>query len=361
VDETNVTTATMSLQDARYRRAAAVNDLFTRSLSRIAQLPGVEQTAVALSLPYERALNTNWRFDGDDAQQTVVAFTYITPGYFHALGIPVLRGRGFDDHDNGTSTAVAVVNDTFVREHSVDRDVIGRALRVGPSTAPPVTIVGVAGAIQQRVTFGGIGPIEARSAVYLPATQFSDDLFVLAHTFFQPSWIVRTRGPIAIIPSLNQVLRDIDRQLTFNKFRTIEDLRADATVTPRLLAWLLGALATIAMTLCVVGVYGLVASSVAERRRELGVRMALGATPLDTLKTATAAAVGLAACGALAGLLLSLGANDMLRRIVYGIAVNDPLTMAGAAGLVMLAAVAAAVVPALRTLRMNLTAVLNNR
>jgi putative ABC transport system permease protein len=361
VDATNVITATMSLQDARYRTAAAVNSLFARSVDRIAQVPGVERAAVALSLPYERALNQNWRFDDDDTPHDVVSLIYVTPDYFRALGIPVLRGRGFDNRDTVASTAVAVVNDALVRQYGGDRESLGRVLRLGGPAAPPATIVGVSGSVQQRLMFVGVGPIEPRPTVYLPSTQFGDGGFAVAHTFFQPSWIVRTRGPIAVTASLKQVLHDLDPQLQFNKFRTIDDVRAEATSTPRLLAWLLGALAAIALTLCVVGVYGLVANSVAERRRELGVRMALGATPLDTLKTAAAAGIGLTACGALAGLLLSTTANGMLRQIVYGVAVNDPTTMGVAAGIVVLTSATAAVVPALRILRMNLTAVLNNR
>jgi predicted permease len=361
VDGTNVITATMSLQDARYRTAAAVDSLFSRSLERIERMPGVEHAAIALSLPYERALNQNWQFDGDPTPHDVIALTYVTPDYFRALKVPMLGGRSFDDRDTLTSPAVAVVNDAFVRQYGGGRDVVGRVLRFPGPGARPVQVVGVAGAIQQRTTFGSFGPIEARPAVYQPAAQFNDTGFVLVHTWFQPSWIVRTRGPIAVIPSLKQVLRDIDPQLTFNKFRTIDDLRAEATITPRILAWLLAALAAIALTLCGVGVYGLVANSVVERRRELGVRMALGATSLDTLKTAAAAGIGLTVCGAIAGLLLSLLVTGVMRQVVFGVAVNDPLTMAAAAFIVVITAAAAAIVPALRTLRMNLTAVLNNR
>ena len=361
VDATNVMTATLSLQDARYQTAAAVNRLFDRTLDRITQLPGVEAAAVALSLPYERALNQNWRFDDETPGRDVVAITYVTPDYFRALRIPVLKGRGFDGHDTSQSPAVAVVNDAFARQYSSDRGVVGRVLRFGGPNAIPVEIVGLAGTIQQRVMFGSIGPIEARPAAYLPATQVDDGGFLLAHTWFQPSWIVRTRGPIAVIPSLRQVLRDIDPQLTFNRFRTIDDLRAEATEMPRLLAWLLAALAAVALALCGVGVYGLVANSVEARRRELGIRMALGATPIDTLTLVVASGVGLTAGGVVLGLLLSTALTGMMREIVYGIAVNDPLTMAAAAAIVVFTSVTAAVVPGLRTLRMNLSAILSAR
>jgi predicted permease len=364
VDATSVATATMSLQDPRYLTATAINGLFARSLERIAALPGVESAAVGLSLPYERPLNQNWQFDGETAPHDVVSLIYVTPDYFRVLKIPMRSGRGFDSRDTSAAAPVAVVNDTFVRQYAGGHDTVGRALRLAPGgpTSRPVEIVGVAGAVQQRVVSGSsVGPIEARPTVYVPATQFSDGGFVLAHTWFQPSWIVRTRGPIAVIPSLKQVLHDLDPQLTFNKFRTIDDLRAEATDTPRFLAWLLAALAAVALTLCVVGVYGLVANSVVERRRELGVRMALGATPFETLKTAASAGVALTVIGTIAGLLVSLSATNVMRQIMFVTAVNDPMTLLAAAGIVVLAGAAAAVVPALRTLRMDLMSVLNNR
>jgi len=122
---------------------------------------------------------------------------------------------------------------------------------------------------------------------------------------------------------------------------------------------LLGALAGIALILCAAGVYGLVANTVVERRRELGVRIALGASPFDTLKTAATGGIGLAIAGTVAGVLLSLPATAVLRQVVFGVSVNDPLTLTAAGLLVVLAASVAAIVPAWRILRMNVTSVLN--
>jgi predicted permease len=364
VDTTNVVAGTMSLQDARYRTSDSVNSLFTRSLERIAGMPGVEHAAVALSLPYERPLNNSWRFEGESgAAREAIPFTYVTPDYFRALRIPVLRGREFDDRDTSTSPSVVAVNDAFVRQYSRDVDPIGRRLRLGGPSAPTLQIVGVVGTIQQLSTFGNLGPVAALPAVYVPAAQFGDGQggFTLAHTWFQPSWIIRTNGPMAIIPSLQRAIREIDSRLTFNKFRTIEDVQGEAMAPSRIQALLLTALAGIALALCVAGVYGLVANSVVERRRELGVRMALGATPAQTVKTAAAAGVGLTLCGTAVGMLLSLLAAGLMRQMVFGVPVNDPLTLLAAAGIVVLTACAAAIVPALRTLRLNITTVLNNR
>jgi len=361
VDATNVVTASMSLQDARYRTPDAVNGLFDRSLDRIRQLPGVVDAAIALSLPYERALNNGWRFDGEPAvRQQSITLTYVTPDYFRTLKIPVRSGRVFNGSDTRSSQQVVVVNDAFVRQFGQGQGVVGRFIHLGGPTEPAVQVVGVVGATPQsnNILQGG-GPLAALPGAFVPATQFGD-AFAIAHTWFQPSWIVRTSGPIPIVPAMRQALRETDPRLIFNKFRTIEDVRSETMATPRVLAWLLGALAGIAVILCVVGVYGLVANTVAERRRELGVRIALGATPYDTLKTAAAGGIGLAVAGTAVGVLLSLPATSVMRQIVFGVSVNDPLTLIAAAVVVVLAASAAAIVPAWRTLRMNVTAVLKS-
>ena len=273
----------------------------------------------------------------------------------------MLRGRVFDDRDTIASPLVIAVNEAFVRQYFRDGSLLGRHLKLGGPSDPALEIVGVVGAIQQLSTSGNLGPVAAVPAVYVPAAQFAESGFPLAHTWFQPSWIVRTNGPLAIIPSLQRALREIDPRLTFNKFRTIEDVQSEAMTPSRLQARLLAALAGIALTLCVAGVYGLVANSVVERRRELGVRMALGATPLQAVRTAAATGIGLAVCGTVVGLLLALLATRVPGQMVYGLPVNDPLTLFVAAGTVALTASAAAIIPALRTLRLNITAVLNSR
>jgi hypothetical protein len=338
-----------------------VNTLFARSLEQLRSSPGVESAAVALSLPFERALNQGWRFNGSPRPAVeAISLTYVTSDYFRALRIPVRRGRVFDDRDIATSPRVMVVNDAFVRQYSLDRDVVGRLVKLGNPQEPSTEIVGVVADIQQVSTFGNLGPIAALPATYVPATQVADAGFTLVHGWFQPSWIVRTHGPIAAIPMMRRVLHDIDPRLTFNKFRTIEDIQRDATTTPRVLASLLAALAAIALALSVVGVYGLVANGVAERRRELGVRIALGSSPLQTLSTAASAAIGLAICGAAIGLVLSFVVSGILRQVVFGVTVTDPVTMLAAAAIILGAASAAAVLPAWRMLRLNLSTVLNS-
>jgi predicted permease len=351
-DATNVMTATLSLQDARYETSERVNQLFDRTLEQMKQVPGVERAAVALTLPYERALNEGFRFVGGELQQDVVNLTYVTPEYFDALRVPVLRGRVFTPLDNKDSMPVTVVNQAFVRRYSRDQDSLGRQLSLG-------VIVGIVDDVQQRAGWGDYGPVAAIPAAYVPAAQFADEGFTLVHTWFSPSWIVRTVGPQrGVARQIQRVVQRVDSQLPFKEFRTLDDVRAEAVAVQRTQVLLLGSLSALALLLAAVGIYGLVASGVAERTRELGIRIALGATPMQTLRAAALPTVGLAAVGVVIGLGLARGGAGLMRRLVFGVAVGDPVTFMMTAALVLIAAGTAALVPSLRILRLNVIAAL---
>jgi len=351
-DATNVITATLSLQDARYETNARVNQLFDRSLGGIRQIPGVERAAVALTLPYERALNEGFRFVGGDVQPEVVNLTYVTPEYFEALRIPMRRGRLFVDTDNDASLPVTVVNEAFVRRYSPTQDPVGRQLSLG-------TIVGVVGDIQQGAGWGDYGPVAAVPGAYVPSAQFGDAGFKLVHTWFSPSWIVRTSGPQqGIIQQIERAVQNVDPQLPIKEFRTLDDVRAEAVAVQRVQAQLLGSLSALALLLAGVGIYGLTAGGVTERTRELGIRIALGATPMQTMKAAALPAVWLAVVGVAIGLILARGGAGLMQRLVFGVAVTDPTTFLLAGGIVLVAAGVAALVPSLRILRLNVVTAL---
>jgi putative ABC transport system permease protein len=350
-DSTHVMTATVSLQDARYRTADGVARLFDRTLERIRTVAGVERAAAALTLPYERALNNGFRLVGSDAPGQMMNMTYVTPEFFDALRIPVVRGRVFTASDAPGAAPVIVVNQAFVRKHSPDEDPIGRQIQSGNTAR---TIVGVVGDVQQKVGFGTFGPVGAAPASYVPVAQISDGFVTMVHTWFSPSWIVRLSGPQeGIVRQMQQAVESVDPLLPVAKFRTLDEVRGEAVATPRAQAQLLGTLAGLALLLAAVGLYGLVASSVAERTRELGIRLALGATSRQAIAAAAMPGLVLAGVGVVVGGVAARLTVSTLRHLVWGVSVADPLTFIAAIATVLGVALIATLVPALRIARLN--------
>jgi predicted permease len=350
-DSTNVMTATVSLQDARYRTSDSVARLFDDTLPRLRAIAGVEQAAVALTLPYERALNTGFRLAGGPPESRVFNMTYVTPEYFDAMRIPIVRGRGLTPADAPAAAPVIVVNQAFVRRHSPNADPIGRQIISGGVTR---TIVGVAGDVQQKAAFGNFGPVAAAPGSFVPVAQVSNGFVNMVHTWFAPSWIVRLAGhQEGIVAQMQGAVAGVDPLLPVVKFRTLDEVRGEAIATPRAQALLLGTLAGLALLLAVVGLYGLVASSVAERTRELGIRIALGASSRQAMVSAALPGFLLALAGAaIGGVAARLGAST-LRHLVWGISVADPLTFAAAIATVLAVCAIATIVPALRIVRLN--------
>jgi len=357
-DARNVITASLSLQDARYATNEHVNRLFDKSLARIRELPGVESAAVALSLPYERALNSDFRLlDGRhvDTQYQITNMFYLTPEFFRVLRIPLLRGRAFSDADNIKAAQVAIVSEAFVKVYLRDDDPLGRHLDFGGAGAGRCEIVGVVGDTQQKSGWGEqFGPVAPMPAVYIPATQTDDKSLQMLHTWFAPSWVVRTTGPPeGVIAGMQRAMQAVDPQLPFAGFHSMEDVRYRSLAQERFQAALLAALAGLALLLAAVGIYGLIASSVAERTREFGIRLALGATVAQAIRAIALPGVALALAGVMAGSVVATFAAQLLRHLIWGVQPGDPLTFgAVGAGLLGVAA-AASFVPALRVAHLN--------
>jgi predicted permease len=354
-DAQNVTTAKLSLQDARYTTSQSVNRLFDQSLARMRELPGVESAAVALSLPYERALNDGFRrVDGGhvDTESQITNMFYITPEYFQVLRIPLLRGRVFTAADSSTAAPAAVVSEAFVKMYLRGDDALGRHLDLGGGERRE--IVGVVGDVQQKSGWGDGSPLAAMPDIYIPATQVDDKFIPVVHTWFSPSWIVRSSGPPeGVIAGMQRALETVDPRLPFAGFHSMEDIRYRSLAQERFQAVLLGALAGLALLLAAVGIYGLIASSVAERTRELGIRLALGATVAQAMRAVALPGLALALAGVAVGSVLAGFASQLLRHLVWGVRPGDPLTFV-AVGLGLLGVGAAAsFLPALRVTRLN--------
>jgi ABC-type antimicrobial peptide transport system permease subunit len=215
-------------------------------------------------------------------------------------------------------------------------------------------VIGIVGDIQQKAGWGNFGPLGAVPASYIPASQTNDGFVKMVHTWFSPSWVVRLGGTQeGIVAAMQHAVQSVDPLLPFAKFRTFDQVRAQAVAVQRAQAVLLGALAGLALLLAAVGLYGLVANSVAERRRELGIRIALGSSSARAVVVAALPGVALSVLGVAIGLMVARATVPVLRHMVWGVSTSDPLTFVLAAGLVLAVATIAALVPALRIVRLN--------
>ncbi len=352
-DSSGLVTASASLEDARYADHAAVQRLFDESVERLSQLPGVRQVAVSLGLPYERILNMGAEIVGDavvDGFQLSTA-TYVTPGYFETLGLPVRGGRTFNRFDTATSAPVVVVNETFVRRYFDGREPVGRHVRIAGAERE---IVGVSADVPQEAGFMEFAPLDALPGIYIPFAQFPGGGLRTFHAWFSPAWLVRTSAAGAASETqLRAAMREVDPELPLSAVRTIDTLRRGALSQQRLLTTLVGVLGFVALLLAALGIHGIIASGVAERRRELGIRLALGASVGQAVRRASLPGIVLAAIGLVLGTVAAWAGTGTLRGLIWGVPEHDPVTYAAVGAVLLLVAAVASLVPALDVRRLD--------
>jgi putative ABC transport system permease protein len=357
-----VLTAAVSLEDNRYRSAERVTQLFEEAIAELRRTGSIESAAVGLELPYRRLLNLGFRFvDGPRASSSrgeITNATYVTPGFFDVLRIPLRRGRAFDAGDARGAPPVVVVSDAFVRAYFKDDEPLGRRIRIAGAERE---IVGISGDVQVRPSWGSNGPLNAMPLVYIPVTQTNDAFLNLVHGWFAPSFVVRSAMPARdTAAAMRAALDRVDALLPFADVKPMADVKSATLAPQRFLTALLLALAGVAVLLAAVGIHGLIATSVSERTRELGIRMALGATMAQALRTVAMPGVILSSVGVAAGLIASFGSVRLVQSFVWGISSTDPLTFGASAALLLTVAMAASVVPALRILKLDPAATLRH-
>jgi hypothetical protein len=343
----------------RYHNPAAFEALLTRSIAAMKRIPGVEDVAVGLSVPYQRGLNLPVRvMDGKNVGEIDSASTtYVTPGYFATLRMPLLAGRAVRDTDIALSEPVAVVNQAFVRKFFGKSDVVGRhfSLAMGPKrSGPPMTIVGVVSNVTKAQGVDWTAPLGTEPVFYVPATQFPAEILAEAHLWFQPSWIVRTRGPIAgLTEEMRRAMADADPNLPISGFHSMDELMEQELETQRIEVLLLGVLAGLALLLSAVGIYALVSNLVVQRTREIGIRMALGSSVERAMVEIGSSGLFAAGVGLAAGIGFSFLVLRVLKSELYGVGVYDPVTLAAAPAVLAFIALAASLLPVLRISRID--------
>jgi predicted permease len=351
-DPHDVMTAQASLDDARYHDAAAFRRLLEKSVAAMRQIPGVRDAAVGLSVPYERGLNNGMTImDGKRAGTATASLAYITPGYFSTLRIPLLAGRFITDGDGPASQRVAIVNAAFGRRFFDNPSPIGFHFKTAGET---YAIVGVAGDVAKKQGIERTAPIGTEPVAYLNASQTPQGIINIAHLWFQPSWIVRTNGPIqGLTASMQRALADADPSLPFSGFHSMDQMLAEQLQQQRMEVVLLAALASLALLLSAVGIYALVSNLVVQRTREIGIRIALGSTTARAMVHVGAPGLVAAVGGLVAGIALAFLSMRVIASEIYGVSAYDPVTFITVPLILAFTAGAASFLPALRISRIQ--------
>jgi putative ABC transport system permease protein len=306
---------------------------------RVRNLPGVVTAGSAWTFP----LNSAWRNDGtfmvegrhDEAQPLPTAdFLGASPDYFEAIGVPVLRGRVFDAHDRGEAEPVALVSRGLARRHWADGDPVGRRISFDRGKSWR-TVVGVVGDVRQT----GLAQ-EPKDTVYLPFLQFPG---------FSSSLFVRTVvDPRTVAEQARAELRALEPDAAVSNVRTLEEVKSEALSSPRLTTVLLGLFATLALAISAAGLSGVLAYSVSQRTREIGIRIALGAAPGRVVAMLLGQGLLAAAVGLGLGLVGAIGLSRVISGLLFGVEPTDPLCFVGSALVLSVVALVACFLPARR-------------
>jgi macrolide transport system ATP-binding/permease protein len=353
-----VMTAKASLDDARYYEPTAFRRLLNESVAAMREIPGVQNAAVGLSLPYERALlNGVTLGDGKYAGLEITTNeVYVTPGYFETLQIPILAGRTFTDADGPNSQPVVIVNQPFARKFFHGANPLGFPyLRRNNKNMLIVGVVAGTMLSSAAKLNADSEPLTSEEIMYVPAAQIEDRKFLsVLHAWFQPSWVVRTARPVeGLTGQMQSAMARVEPNLPFSGFYDMQGLMAATLATQRIEVALLVAMASLALLLSAIGIFALVANLVAQRTREIGIRMALGSTIREAMVHVGALGVGASAAGLLLGLVLCAGVLRAMRSVLYGVSVYDAPTMLAVVLTLAAVTLLATTVPALRIARID--------
>src|SRR5437870_2335785 len=345
-----VMTGKASLDDHRFHDPAVFRKLLDESTAAMRQIPGVQNAAVGMSLPYERTLNDGVILsDGREAgQQDQTDVVYVTPGYFGTLQMPLSAGRVLSEGDGPDRQHVVVVNEAFARKFYGGTNPVGRYINKDTLIVGEVADVSVSSGLYEGA------PLMSEQTMYIPAAQVDPQSLALLHVWFQPSWIVRAAGPVdGLTAQMQRALASVDPNLPFSGFYSMRDLLAKTLATQRVEVALLSALAALALLLSAIGIFALVSNMVAQRTREIGIRMALGSTVRQAMVQIGRSSAGASVLGLVLGLTLCVGALRVMRSVLYGVGVYDVPTIVTVILTLATVTLIATAVPTLRIARID--------
>jgi putative ABC transport system permease protein len=321
--------------------------LYRALLDSLQSIPGVRGASVSSGIPF--GAGTYSRHPMIITEKSVlppasavpIDWRIVSPGYFKTMGIPILHGRDFTDADGPDALPVMIVSAATAKKFWGDDDPLGRTMRRTGDPRIPFTIVGVVGDVRSTAL------TEEFPSLYYPMASRVWPLMDI---------VVRTDGspaPEELLPAIREKVHELDSELALANVRTMEQWLSNSAAQPRLNTVMLSAFAFVALLIASVGIYGVLAYSVSQRTGEIGVRMALGATPRDALRLIIREGMIVVFLGIAAGLLGGLTLGRAVSSLVFGVPVRDPVIFVGVAATLATVALAACAIPALRASRVD--------
>jgi putative ABC transport system permease protein len=345
-DPRHVVTLSLALTETKYKTEAQQSQFFQQVLARVGDLSGVEAAGIVDPLPLNNNMWQNiFTVEGHPplapGDRLIASARVVSAEYLRAMRIPLIRGRALSDRDDKAAPKVMLINETLARRFFPGEDPIGKLAT--PSLAPDLTceIVGIVGDVKHQRLDAEAGPEFYVSYLQAPPTS--------------ASLVVRTTGgdPAAAVPGIRNVVAQIDEEEPIADVRTMDDLLSESVASRRFNMLLLGAFAFIALVLAGIGVYGVMSYSVTQRRREIGIRVALGARANDVFKLVLGQGMLLASIGVAAGLAGAFAVTRIMASLLYGVSANDPLIFTCVPLLVGAIALLACYVPARRAMKVD--------
>lgn len=340
-----VLSMSIALSARQYDTPEKQNAFYEEVMRRIRALPGVLSVAAADELPtgdslHGSGLHFTDRPEPKPGDQPIVMFDSVTPDYFRAMQIPLLRGRSFTDSDRANTPGVVVIDQWAAKHYWPGQDPVGKRIKL-EKKGPELEIVGVVGDIYHPVFVF----LPLMGQVYLPLSQAAKPNISLA---------IRADGPVAVLAgTVRKLINNLDVDQPVFKVQTLDAARAEANGQSRVAAQLLGAFAAVGLLLAMIGIYGVVAYTVSQRTREIGIRIALGATRSDVLRLILRQGIVLAAIGAVLGLAAAVGLTRVMSSLLHGVAPTDITTFALASAVLVAMALLASYVPSRRAAKVD--------
>jgi len=352
-DASNVLTLRTSLAGPAFETSAGVERVILDAVDRLEALPGVEVATATCCVPLQGGYGLPYRIVGRPTEDGPFhgsgQWMTTSPGYFDVFRIPVRRGRVLDRRDDAAAPAVVVINEAMVRAHWPDSDPLGDRLVIGRGVMrefdgePDRLIIGVVGDTRD----GGLNS-DPQPAMYIPQAQVPDPVTALNAGIGPMAWVVRTRrDPSSMSRPVQEALRRAT-DLPVSDVRTMSDIVSLSTSRQRFNMWSMSVFGASALLLAALGIYGLMAFSVAQRRRELGIRVALGAEPAAVGRMVVVQGMRLAGLGIALGLVGAFGLSRLVESFLFGVAPSDPAVFAAVPLLLGIVALLAVALPARR-------------